>query len=177
MECRIFGTTATGQSIEIRESTRVPPGETQLVRLSVGEIGEGNYRFEAKGLSPISWSESTPLKYKHKGYSVFIQTDKVIYKPGNTVQFRAIVLSPQMKPSVTGAIDVRMTDGAGNMIHDWPRVFTTRGVWAAAVDIADKPVLGNWNISIDVNGQIFTKSFQVAEYVLPKFQVTVLTCA
>ena len=78
-----------------------------------------------------------------------------------------------MKPSVTGSIDVRMRDGSGNMIHDWSRVFTTRGVWAGSVDLADKPVMGNWNISVDVNGQIFTKSFQVAEYVLPKFQVIV----
>ena len=94
-------------------------------------------------------------------------------RPGNTVQFRVVVLSPQMKPSVTGSIDVRMRDGSGNMIHDWSRVFTTRGVWAGSVDLADKPVMGNWNISVDVNGQIFTKSFQVAEYVLPKFQVIV----
>ena len=89
------------------------------------------------------------------------------------MQFRVVVLSPQMKPSVTGSIDVRMRDGSGNMIHDWSRVFTTRGVWAGSVDLADKPVMGNWNISVDVNGQIFTKSFQVAEYVLPKFQVIV----
>ena len=80
-------------------------------------------------------------------------------------------MSPQLKPSVTGSIDVRMTDGAGNMIHDWSRVFTTKGVWANEVDLADKPVLGNWNISVDVNGQEFSKTFQVAEYVLPKFQV------
>ena len=95
------------------------------------------------------------------------------FRPGNTVQFRVVVLSPQMKPSVTGSIDVRMRDGSGNMIHDWSRVFTTRGVWAGSVDLADKPVMGNWNISVDVNGQIFTKSFQVAEYVLPKFQVII----
>ena len=108
-----------------------------------------------------------------QGYSVFIQTDKAIYKPGNTVQFRVIVLSPQLKPAVTGGIDVSLRDGAGNLIRDWARVFTTRGVWAASIDVADKPVLGNWNITVDVNGQLFSKSFQVTEYVLPKFQVRI----
>lgn len=63
----------------------MPPGETQLVRLSIGELGEGNYRFEAKGISPMEFQDSTPLKYYHKGYSVFIQTDKAIYRPGNEV--------------------------------------------------------------------------------------------
>ena len=106
VECKIIGTTDSGQSIEIRESTRVPPGETQMVRLSIGELGSGSYRFEAKGLTPLSFLESTSLQYKHKGYSVFIQTDKAIYKPGNKVQFRVIVLSPQLKPSVTGEYNV-----------------------------------------------------------------------
>ena len=80
VECRIFGTTETGQSIEISERSRIPPGETQMVRLSIGELGRGSYRFEAKGLSPLNFLESTQLKYKHKGYSVFIQTDKAIYR-------------------------------------------------------------------------------------------------
>ena len=45
MECRIVGTADTGQTIEIRESVRVPPGESQLVRLGIGELGSGNYRY------------------------------------------------------------------------------------------------------------------------------------
>ena len=46
-----------------------------------------------------------------------------------------------------------------------------QGVWAGSLEISPRPVLGNWNINVDVNGQIFTKEFQVAEYILPKFQV------
>ena len=44
-------------------------------------------------------------------------------------------------------------------------------MWAGSLEISPRPVLGNWNINVDVNGQIFTKEFQVAEYILPKFQV------
>ena len=142
VQCRIFGRTKTGRNIEIQQSTRVPPGETQMVRLSIGELGEGSYRFEAKGISPMEFQDSTPLTYYHKGYSVFIQTDKAIYRPGNEVsstppgvtavtgsaqvQFRVIVLSPRLKPSVTGSIGVSMSDGEGNLIRDWDRVFTTK---------------------------------------------------
>ena len=42
------------------------------------------------------------------------------------VQFRVIVLSPRLKPSVTGSIGITMSDGAGNLIRDWDRVFTTK---------------------------------------------------
>ena len=30
---------------------------------------------------------------------------------------------------------------------------------------------GNWNVTVNVNGQLYSKEFLVAEYVLPKFQV------
>ena len=142
MQCRIYGRTQNGRNIEIVQNTRVPPGETQLVRLSIGELGEGSYRFEAKGISPMEFQDSTQLQYLSKGYSVFIQTDKAIYRPGNEVwlytrdlvsitkisqvQFRVIVLSPRLKPSVTGSIGITMSDGAGNLIRDWDRVFTTK---------------------------------------------------
>jgi CD109 antigen len=85
VECRIYGRSLTGRNVEIRQNTRVPPGETQLVRMTIGELGEGNYRFEAKGVAPMQFQDSTPLQYFHKGYSVFIQTDKAIYRPGNKV--------------------------------------------------------------------------------------------
>ena len=85
IECRIYGRTLAGQNVEIKQNTRVPPGETQLVRLSIGELGDGSYRFEAKGIAPMAFQDSTQLSYFHKGYSVFIQTDKAIYRPGNTV--------------------------------------------------------------------------------------------
>jgi len=173
VELKITGRSSSGQPVEIRESSRIPPGETQLVRLNIGEIENGDYTLVATGSSPIQFQESTPLEYNGKGYSVFVQTDKPVYRPGNKVQFRVIVLSPQLKPTVTGSIDVEMRDGKGNLIKDWTRVFTTKGVYAESVELADKPVLGNWEITVHVNGQSFSKSFLVAEYVLPKFQVDV----
>ena len=104
---------------------------------------------------------------------MFIQTDKAIYRPGNTVRFRAVVVTPQLKPSVVGSIDVIMRDGGGNVVRRWERVFTTKGVFAGQFELAEAPVMGQWNITVDVSGQLFSKDFQVAEYVLPKFRVSV----
>eukprot|EP00094_Tigriopus_californicus_P007480 TCALIF_07202-PA protein Name:"Similar to CUBN Cubilin (Canis familiaris)" AED:0.20 eAED:0.21 QI:0/0.76/0.57/0.97/0.85/0.88/35/0/3998 len=173
VELRIRGTSDTGQTIEIRQEARVQPDQTQIVRLRIGDLGSGTYTLSAKGNNPIVFDQTQDLTYVHKGYSVFIQTDKAIYRPGNVVKFRAIVVTPELKPSVVGSIDVKMQDGSGNLIKNWNRVFTTKGVFAGEIQLADSVVMGDWNITVDVNGQMFSKNFLVAEYVLPKFGVDI----
>ena len=64
-------------------------------------------------------------------------------------------------------------DGKGNRVKQWDRVFTKQGVFASEMLLSDQPILGDWNITAVVSGQSFTKQFQVAEYVLPKFEVTI----
>lgn len=59
---------------------------------------------------------TTELEFVEKSHSVFIQTDKAIYKPGHMVHFRIIVVNPQLKPSVTGSLDIHMTVGGGNLV-------------------------------------------------------------
>lgn len=51
----------------------------------------------------------------------------------------------------------------------------TRGVFSADLPLSKNPVLGDWNITVSVYDQSFHKSFQVAEYVLPKFEVGITT--
>ena len=76
------------------------------------------YSLTARGNSPVSFDQTQDLTYVHKGYSVFIQTDKSVYRPGNAVKFRAVVVTPQqLKPSVVGSIDVEVSDAAGNLIQ------------------------------------------------------------
>ena len=59
----------------------------------------------------------------------------IYYRPGNLVQFRAVVVDQRLKPSVVGSIDVSMNDGNGNLIKKWDRVFTTKGNWCASASL------------------------------------------
>ena len=58
MELKIVGRTDGGQSVEITENSRVPPGDTQLVRFRIGELGRGTYQFVARGVTPIEFEVS-----------------------------------------------------------------------------------------------------------------------
>lgn len=51
-----------------------------------------------------------------KKYSVFIQTDKPMYKPNDTVQYRIFVLDSELKPYLLiRKIRIEMFDGKGNI--------------------------------------------------------------
>lgn len=52
-------------------------------------------------------------------------------------------------------------------------VATDAGVYTQELQLSTNPPLGIWTINVDTNGQSKRKQFEVAEYVLPKFEVTV----
>ena len=74
--------------------------------LQIGELGSGVYNLSVSGFGGMSFQNTTRLEYEGKSYSVFIETDRGVYKPADTIKFRAIVVNPYLKPSVTGAIDI-----------------------------------------------------------------------
>ncbi|PSN57619.1 hypothetical protein C0J52_00529 [Blattella germanica] len=162
-----------GGTFQTSQTVTVEPYSTHVVKLEIGDVGPGNYNLTARGINGLEFVNTTRLDYVHKSYSVFIQTDKAIYKPGHKVQFRAVVLNAHLKPTVSSSLDVYITDGKGNRVKQWNRALTTKGVFSGELQLSQSPVLGDWNITVTVMGQTSHKSFQVAEYVLPKFEVTI----
>lgn len=130
----------------------------------------GNYFIKAG-------NQSMRLNLNTRQYSVFIQTDKAIYKPGDKVQFRVLVLSPDTKPFMTKSVEIFITDNDLNRIKQYEHTYFRKGVFREELQLSDQPVLGIWNIHVKINGDEFekVKSFEVAEYVLPKFEVIVKT--
>lgn len=73
--------------------------ETKQIALPVEDlIVNNNYHFVAEGLSGITFRNSSLLNVESKNCSLFIQTDKAIYKPGEAIQFRILVLDYLLKP-------------------------------------------------------------------------------
>ncbi|GIY91023.1 CD109 antigen [Caerostris darwini] len=171
MKIGIEGPADNGQYNNIGKQITLNSGETQILNFEIGEWSSGNYSLIVTGEGGMTFENQTVLTYEHKSYSVFIQTDKAIYKPGQLVQFRVLVVNPHLLPSVTGAINMFITDASGNRVKQWGKVFTTKGIASADLLLSDQPVLGDWTINVDVLGQIFKKTFTVAEYVLPNFEV------
>lgn len=84
----------------ITKDVELVSNETQLVELPVDELSVNGYvKFLAEGITKsIIFMNSTLLNVESKNYSIFIQTDKAIYKPGESIKFRILVLDFDLKP-------------------------------------------------------------------------------
>lgn len=86
--------------------------ETKLVALPIEELAvNGHIAFLAEGMSGIIFKNFTLLNVESKNYSLFIQTDKAIYKPGESIKFRILVLDFDLKPI--------------ELLDKWLKVFVT----------------------------------------------------
>ncbi|XP_015122489.1 CD109 antigen isoform X1 [Diachasma alloeum] len=162
-----------GEVFRVFHEDVVEPYQTRVFKLDIGDTTPGRYHLTAKGVNGLLFSNTTDVQYMHKSYSVFIQTDRAVYKPGSKVLFRCIVLDSRLRPALTRQLDVYITDGSGNRIKQWTRPSLTRGIFTGELELSSSPVLGDWKIITNVVDQTFEKPFQVAEYVLPKFQVSI----
>ena len=78
----------------------VQPNKTELLSLHLDDLTVNNhFKLVAEGLSGLVFKNESALNVESKNVSIFIQTDKAIYKPGETIRFRVLVLDSQLRPA------------------------------------------------------------------------------
>ncbi|XP_058056819.1 CD109 antigen-like [Anopheles bellator] len=165
---------AAQDNILATENVTLSNNESRVISLPIGNIPVNRYELVAEGLSGIVFKKKVDLQYDNKFCSVLIQTDKSIYKPGDTVRYRVLLLDRNMKPSLNESSMIYITDGQSNRIKQWTNVdLGGVGVFEGELPLSTEPVLGTWNINVEVLGVKQLKPFDVDEYVLPTFDVTV----
>lgn len=132
----------------------------------------GVYTLEVKSVNGNDNFESSKnIQINKKRFSVFIQLDKSIYKPSDKVQFRVLLLNADMRPYTPSKSEIFVTDGADNRVKQFDGVKFTTGIYQNELKLCDLPVMGIWKINVKINSQPdISKMFEVAEYVLPKFE-------
>uniref|UniRef100_A0A8C0UMY6 Alpha-2-macroglobulin-like n=1 Tax=Cyanistes caeruleus TaxID=156563 RepID=A0A8C0UMY6_CYACU len=103
---------------------------------------------------------------------VFIQTDKPIYKPGQTVLFRIVSLDEEFRP-VNEMVSI-IIDPKKNRLYQWTNVELEMGFIQLLFNLTSEPIQGTYTVVAQkAAGKTVRHSFSVEEYVLPKFEVTV----
>uniref|UniRef100_A0A8B9XTU7 Alpha-2-macroglobulin n=1 Tax=Bos mutus grunniens TaxID=30521 RepID=A0A8B9XTU7_BOSMU len=102
---------------------------------------------------------------------VFVQTDKPIYKPGQTVQFRIFSVDVNFHPLNE---TVSLINPKRNRIFQWPSFKLQGGLSQLSFPLSVEPALGPYKVVLlKEPGKRIEHSFEVDEYVLPKFEVQV----
>uniref|UniRef100_A0A8C4QUS9 CD109 molecule n=1 Tax=Eptatretus burgeri TaxID=7764 RepID=A0A8C4QUS9_EPTBU len=157
----------------------VAVGETNSVVLPPLPLNSpsGHYQLNVMGVDDKGttvFQNNTKISFNNRGLMTFVQTDKAIYKPGQTVKFRVFNLHPTLK-HYRGQVDIVVEDPSGNRIQQWLAVSHPSGVVSKELPLCVQPPLGDWVISVTHKElEMETKqTFTVAKYVLPKFEVNI----
>ncbi|XP_075774771.1 alpha-2-macroglobulin-like protein 1 isoform X2 [Pelodiscus sinensis] len=116
----------------------------------------------------LQFSERTTVLLRVLEPGTFVQTDKAVYKPGQTVKFRIVTLDKDFVPSARPLPLVTLQDPHGNRIAQWRDVTPQQGIVDLSLPLAAEPALGPY--AIEVQGT--RRWFSVEEYEPPKFEVT-----
>ncbi|NXS26783.1 A2MG protein, partial [Pomatostomus ruficeps] len=115
----------------------------------------------------LQFSSKKSVVVQNSESLVFIQTDKPIYKPGQTVLFRIVSLDEEFRP-------MNEMDPKKNRLYQWTNIELEMGFIQLFFNLTSEPIQGTYTVVAQkASGKTIQHSFSVEEYVLPKFEVTV----
>uniref|UniRef100_A0A8C6X2A3 Uncharacterized protein n=1 Tax=Naja naja TaxID=35670 RepID=A0A8C6X2A3_NAJNA len=104
---------------------------------------------------------------------IFIQTDKPIYRAGQEVQFRIVSMDKDLHP-MKKKVNLGGGDPKNNRVFQWRDVETPLGIIQLSYSLSSDPLLGTYKVVVEKDStQVADYSFEVDEYVLPKFELLV----
>uniref|UniRef100_A0A4W5JH62 Alpha-2-macroglobulin bait region domain-containing protein n=1 Tax=Hucho hucho TaxID=62062 RepID=A0A4W5JH62_9TELE len=127
-----------------------------------------NFKVEVRGETFLSTEER---KVMIKPYSpmTFVQTDKPIYNPGQTVQFRVIALDTNFSP-VNQLVSVE-NDVHQNRIGQWVNTSSSGNILQLSHTLNSEAPVGSYAIVVWIGDNKIYHHFKVEKYVLPKFEI------
>ncbi|XP_060787098.1 alpha-2-macroglobulin-like protein 1 [Neoarius graeffei] len=121
-----------------------------------------------------SQKKTTKILIRPPAKLIIIETDKPIYKPGQMVKFRVVSLDSNFFTNNRTFPRIDLRDPNSNRIGQWLDVSTNSGFVDLSYPINSEATNGFYVITVwDNNRDEIAETFEVKDYVLPKFEVTV----
>ena len=133
------------------------------------------------------WADWQPFTPSNR-YTTYLYTDRPIYRPGQTVHFKAIVRSDAdallTTPPVDTPVTMRVRDARDNIVQSYALLTNEFGTVNEEFILAEGAMLGTYALEIEVDaktagdavGELSTNRvrhpFMVEEYHKPDYQVT-----
>ncbi|XP_073673662.1 alpha-2-macroglobulin-like isoform X2 [Garra rufa] len=118
-------------------------------------------------------TEERKVMFKPYHPLTFIQTDKPIYIPGQTVNFRVVTMDTNFAPIDQQYGSIVLEDSKDNRIGQWTNVSSTRWILQRSYELNPEAHQGIYRLRASIGDRKISHDFEVKKYVLPKFEVTV----
>ncbi len=138
------------------------------IEIDIPDVEEGEYNIVIKGAG----FEDQAVVRVEKSFLIFVETDKPIYKPGQTMHLRVITLDAELRP-VSELATVEIMDAKGIKIFRKEIDTDEYGMVTLDFPISEEPNLGVWKIAAVTDKGRTQLDVRVEEYVLPKYEVKV----
>ncbi|XP_038548732.1 alpha-2-macroglobulin-like isoform X4 [Micropterus salmoides] len=103
----------------------------------------------------------------------FVQTDKPIYLPGQTVHFRVVTLDTKLRPSSQLYNIIEIADPNNNRIGQWLNETSNGKILQLSYSLNSEAREGIYQVIVSIGENKLHHSFKVEKYVLPKFDVKI----
>ncbi|XP_028141183.1 alpha-2-macroglobulin-like isoform X2 [Diabrotica virgifera virgifera] len=133
--------------------------EPHLINVKV-QVKTNGYVYSAHNLDPI-------LVYPNKWTKTFIDTDREVYKPGDKIKFRILVVDDKLLPINIKIPKISISNPLDVTVAVWEDVNLENGLVSLEYEMVDESLVGKWKI--ESFGEI--KHFEVSKYTLPRFKV------
>ncbi|KAM3833923.1 alpha-2-macroglobulin-like [Diretmus argenteus] len=124
-----------------------------------------NFEVEVRGKTFYS-KEVRKVLFKAYSLMTVIQTDKPIYLPGQTVNFRIITLDTKFRPA-------NELDANSNRVEQWMNSTSNGKILQLSYSLNSEAPEGFYQVIVWIGDKKLYHSFKVEKYVLPKFEVKV----
>ncbi|XP_055530867.1 thioester-containing protein 1 allele S3-like isoform X2 [Wyeomyia smithii] len=166
-----------GDETLLRESTDVvvKSRTENTTSFQVGDIPWGTYKLSMRSVeSGLNFQDVIDLRYDPMEIHALVQTDKPVYRPGDKIRFRVVVIDGDSKPVTSiRTVKIKLLDAIGRIFRQWPYARLKNGVFDSEVQLPALPVNGNWTFSVMTPEKSVEKIVLVEEYELPRFFVRV----
>ncbi|KAF4104075.1 alpha-2-macroglobulin-like [Onychostoma macrolepis] len=117
-------------------------------------------------------TEERKVMFRRYHHLTFIQTDKPIYTPGQTVNFRVVTMNRSFVPFDQKYSTVVLEDNQNNRIGQWKNISSTRWILQLSHELNPEARQGIYKLMAYIGERAITHYFEVKKYVLPKFEMT-----
>ncbi len=137
-----------------------------VIELAIPDVEEGDYEIMVKG---NGFEDKASVRVE-RSLLIFLESDKPIYKPGQTIHIRVVTLNSELKP-VSESVAVEILDAKGIKIFRQEIATDDYGLASLELPISAEPNLGTWKIKAAAEETKTQLDVRVERYVLPKYEV------